>query len=275
MFSPYYALARRLRPADPEEHCAINLALYRPRGSRWAMTERGRGALARRADELRVGPSRVAREGGDVVFEVDEITVPIPGRLRGQIRFRPTIATMSAFVLDGAGRHRWRPYAPLGRVEVTFDRPAMSWAGDAYLDGNDGDEPLESAFTSWHWMRSAGEHEALVHYDVLRRDQSRFSLALRFDHDGASPTAAPASVALPPTLWRVSREARSEGEARVVRTLEDAPFYARSLVETTLAGRRAVAVHESLSLTRFSQPIVQMMLPFRMPRRAGPKPHGA
>jgi carotenoid 1,2-hydratase len=49
-------------------------------------------------------------------------------------------------------------------------------------------------------------------------------------------------------------------------TLEDTPFYARSVLETEVFGKRATAMHESLSLTRFSKPWVQAMLPFRMPR---------
>ena len=34
VFSPYYAWSGR---TDPYNHCAINLALYGPRSSRWAM----------------------------------------------------------------------------------------------------------------------------------------------------------------------------------------------------------------------------------------------
>jgi carotenoid 1,2-hydratase len=50
--------------------------------------------------------------------------------------------------------------------------------------------------------------------------------------------------------------------------LEDTPFYARSLIETTLGGTKVAAVHESLSLDRVANPCVRLMLPFRMPRRA-------
>jgi carotenoid 1,2-hydratase len=48
--------------------------------------------------------------------------------------------------------------------------------------------------------------------------------------------------------------------------LEDAPFYARSLLDGGYGGQPAAIMHESLSLRRFRQPIVQAMLPFRMPR---------
>ena len=67
----------------------------------------------------------------------------------------------------------------------------------------------------------------------------------------------------------MARETRSEDRDRtvVLKTLEDSPFYARSLVKATLFGERTVAMHESLDLDRFRNPIVQSMLPYRMPRR--------
>ena len=59
---------------------------------------------------------------------------------------------------------------------------------------------------------------------------------------------------------------RNGGQARVVRTLVDAPFYSRSEIRTRLLGREATAVHESLSLDRFASPAMYAMLPFRVPR---------
>ncbi len=41
------------------------------------------------------------------------------------------------------------------------------------------------------------------------------------------------------------------------------------IYETELDGSRVRGVHESLSLQRFANPIVRLMLPFRMPRVAG------
>ena len=74
---------------------------------------------------------------------------------------------------------------------------------------------------------------------------------------------------LPRTLWGVRRNARSEdGDPRLIKTLEDTPFYVRSMVGTTLQTLPVVAIHESLSLTRVANPIVRAMLPFRMPRRS-------
>ena len=58
------------------------------------------------------------------------------------------------------------------------------------------------------------------------------------------------------------------GDAHVRRTLEDTPFYARSVVSARFADASHDWVHESLSLDRFANPLVRLMLPFRMPRRA-------
>jgi carotenoid 1,2-hydratase len=81
---------------------------------------------------------------------------------------------------------------------------------------------------------------------------------------------APGEVALPRTRWQLPRRTRSEAgqEARLLKTLEDAPFYSRSLIEAGLFGSRAVSFHESLSLDRFRTRWVQCLLPFRMPRIA-------
>jgi carotenoid 1,2-hydratase len=53
----------------------------------------------------------------------------------------------------------------------------------------------------------------------------------------------------------------------VVSLLEDSPFYARTLLRVRTEEGEADAFHESLSLARFRNPVVQAMLPFRMPRR--------
>jgi carotenoid 1,2-hydratase len=54
-----------------------------------------------------------------------------------------------------------------------------------------------------------------------------------------------------------------------VRTLEDTPFYARSLLSVgNNAGVARLAMHESLDLERFRSPWVRRLLPFRMRREA-------
>jgi carotenoid 1,2-hydratase len=80
----------------------------------------------------------------------------------------------------------------------------------------------------------------------------------------------PPTRKLTATGWRIGRETRADtdSQASVIRTLEDTPFYARSLVSTQLLGAPVTAVHESLNLNHFASRWVQTLLPFWMPRRA-------
>ncbi len=270
VFSPYYARARGRGPADPMDHCAMNVVLYGPGRKRWALTERGRGSVVRSERALAIGRSSMALDGNGVTVDVDEVTTPVPGRLRGRIRLRPSGFTPGPYPLDGAGRHRWWPLAPASRVEVAFTNPALSWSGAAYFDMNHGDAPLERDFIEWDWCRTPLRSGAAgVLYNVLRRDGTRESLALRCSATGDVESVEPPPPALlpPGPIWRMSRPTRSPDPGlRVVRTLEDTPFYTRSEIEGRTWGEPARAVHESLSMDRFTKPWVQALLPFRMPR---------
>ena len=235
------------------------------------MTERGRTALRRSATELAIGPSTVTFDGQSVVFHLDERSTPWGSPVRGIVRVTPTAMTNRTFALDAAGAHRWSPLAPIAHVEVDLGKPHLHWTGRGYLDTNDGDCPLESSFQNWHWARATTRDSATILYDVRPLDGAARCLTLRIDQDGGVTEMAPPPVAmLPKSRWRVARAARADAgtSARVLATLEDAPFYARSLIATHVHGEAMTAVHESLSLTRFDTRWVQCLLPFRMPRRA-------
>ncbi len=273
MFSPYYAWSRRFGPdtagADPLRHCAINVALYGHRSRRWALTERGRDAVSRDANRLTIGPSSLAWDGTTLTVRINEVTAPLPSRIRGEVRLHPTAVEHRVATLDKAGRHRWRPIAPCARIEVDLDRPALHWSGPAYCDTNVGDAPLEADFVRWDWSRGQTDDGTTVLYDVTCRDGARLALAMRYDAaGGVTDFDPPAEQALRRTRWGVARGVRGDTAeaARVVATLQDTPFYARSLVATRLLGTPMVAMHESLDLERFRSPWVQAMLPFRMPR---------
>lgn len=269
VFSPYYAWSGWKNPFD---HCAINVALYRLDGSggRWAMTERRADQLERSAQHFAVGPSSLHYTGSELVADIFEICVPIPSRLKGRIRLIPEVETQASFDLDPNGRHIWRPLAPRARVELTFDSPNLSWSGDGYFDTNSGQEPLERAFAHWHWGRAHRGDDLRLFYDVINRSGPRRATYLKVSHDGTVSEAAPTPQRhLGGTFWGIDREAWSDGPepARVIKTLEDAPFYARSALESQLEGERVLMMHETLNLDRLRMPIVRAMLPFRMPRR--------
>lgn len=277
VFSPYYRRAWRRGRADAEQHCAINVALYSPGAGRWAMTERGRRHVDRGAAHFAVGPSSLRWHDDRMDITLDEIANPLPRRIRGTVRVHTAGLCRHVAALDDAGRHRWGPIAPCARVEVALDRPALRWSGHAYLDSNEGDEPVTEPFTTWDWMRAPlADGSTAVVYDV-RQSAGRADrvIGARFRPDGsAEPLPLPARHTLPRTGWGIHRAVRAEppsaggAPVAVLRTLEDTPFYARSLVRTRLAGETVEAMHETLSATRFGTPWVQALLPWRMPRRA-------
>lgn len=270
MFSPYYAWSGW---RDPLNHCAINVALYKlDGGGAWAMTERGQKQLRRDATTLEIGPSAVSWDGEKLTARIDEITAPIPSRLRGHIRLSPTIVMNQRFPLDAEGRHTWQPIAPRARVEVAFDSPDVRWSGEGYFDSNSGVEPLQDGFRQWTWARAHLARDVGLFYDAERRDGTRQSLALRVDHAGAiEPVAPPPMAAIARTGWGLERQAWRDGDRLpgIRKTLEDTPFYARTALEGAAFGERAAIMHESLSLDRLRSPVVRAMLPFRMPRIVG------
>jgi len=269
VFSPYYAWARRRGQADPLDHCAFNVALY-GRRHLWSMTERSRTAVRRSHSSLAIGPSSIESDAGALSIAVREATFPRPGRIAGRIRVVPEATPGDSYALDVAGKHLWQPLAPRARVEVKLDQPALQWTGTGYVDSNAGDEPLEDAFSDWQWSRAhLDDGSTVVTYEVVRRTGSPLKLALLFAADGSARRFEPPPVIeVERTGWRLGRSARSERSDRtaVIRTLEDAPFYARSILATQLLGARATTMHERLALDRFRSLWVQCLLPFRMPR---------
>lgn len=268
VFSPYYARARRKGAADPENFCALNVALYGRSKHRWAMTERGRGAVLRDAAHFRVGPSSMRWENGTLVIAIDEVTVPIPSRIRGEVRLTPSAICGHVVPLDPAEQHYWRPVAPVARIEARFASPMLSWNGAGYHDSNWGAVPLEDSFESWVWARAATKQGASIIYDTVLAGGAHKGFALAIAETGqVTEKPIPPRVEMPTTFWRMKRHMPAHGLFRQMGLLEDSPFYARTLLRLEADGEKAFAFHESLSLARFRNRIVQMMLPFRMPRR--------
>ena len=261
VFSPYYAWAGRRRPLD---HVGLNVGLYGRGVRRWTLTERRERHLERTTERLTLGPSAVRWDGETMAFHIDERGAPLPRAVRGRIELRPRLRVDEPFALDAHGRHAWHPWAPVCDVRVAMDAPRVTFRGTGYLDANWGTEPLEDGFRSWNWARCARpDGGATLHYDAHPRQGRRRAMRVEIDARGTVRTAQDTmDESLPGcAVWRMPRSG-PEG-SRVVQTLEDTPFYSRSRL-TTPAGE---AVHESLDLDRFSNPIVRAMLPFRMPRR--------
>ncbi|GGI72354.1 carotenoid 1,2-hydratase [Polymorphobacter multimanifer] len=272
VFSPYYKASGRGRP---EDHVSLNVALYGPKGKRWAqrwtMTERGEKALWRDTRTLRIGPSQLHWDGEALVIDVHEVNALIPLPVRGRIRLVPQVLGQRRFRLDPSGKHVWEPLAPRARVEVHMTDPDVRWSGTGYLDANHGSEALEDGFADWQWSRAhLANGDTAVIYEGKLRSGEDFGMALRIGTDGNAEVAEmPAAVTLPRTLWQVARTTRADAGhvTRIRATWEDTPFYSRTALATRFWGEPVHAVHESLSLDRFRSGIVQWMLPWRMPRR--------
>lgn len=265
-FSARYARARRTGAAAPADFVAMNVALHGPGTSAFCLTERGASALDRRAHALEIGPSRWTHAGRGLVVRFDERAAPFGGRVAGEVRVALGDVGGDDVALDAEGRHRWRPLAPVARAEVTLSAPSSRFGGVAYVDTQHGDEPLEDAFRRWTWSRVRRGDETLVCFDVERRDGSPLSMSRRFGPASRVGARDPARERLPRTSWRLDRTCRSEGVPRLLRSLEDGPCYARALVETTLDGRPATAIHEVLDLDRLRAGWVRFLMPFRTRR---------
>ncbi len=236
------------------------------------MTERSRRQIRRDASEFVIGPSQVRWSGDALEVRISEVCAPLPWRLEGCVRLIPQGLCDFVAPLDRAGRHRWGPIAPCARVEVDLSHPAARWQGHAYMDSNEGDEPVDRAFVDWDWSRAslAGGDTAVI-YDVREPQGAGRVIARRFRPDGGhEPFEAPPRHSLPSSMWRIGRSVRAEASAPPVlmETLEDTPFYVRSKIRSRLLGEEVISIHETLDVPRVTSLPVRLMLPFRMPRRS-------
>jgi carotenoid 1,2-hydratase len=249
----------------------MNVALYSRGASAWALEERPVPDIARAAEHLTIGNSTVRWDGGRLRAEIAERTTPLGRPVRGRVLIHPQAETKLELPIDEVGEHRWWPVAPLARIEVEFSEPRLSFTGHGYHDANAGAAALEDTFANWNWSRARAPSGALLTYDVDCASGARRSLAFRVSPRGdVQGVDRVQSARLPGTIWGLERRTRvDEGQsARVVRNLEDGPFYARALVDTQLDGRRILAMHETLAAHRLRRRWVRALVGFRM-RRTG------
>ncbi len=275
VFSPYYARARRDGAVDPLDHSAMNVALYHRGSSVWSLNERRRDEVHRDASSLTLGASTVRWDRDTLVISLVERTTPfLPARVLGDnrivgtVRLHPRVRTEAPHALDAGELHRWWSVAPLARVEVELTEPRISWKGDGYHDANAGDGPLEETFRAWDWTRASTPDGAAILYDAETLDGRRAPHGRRITLDGRiEALEGPVRAPLPRSTWGIDRATRSDhGRATLTKTLEDTPFYARSVLSTRLLGHDVSAMHESLDLTRFQRRWVQALIPFRTRR---------
>ena len=280
VFSPWYRFASRHKAAAAQNHCCLNVALYGKPGSfinrRWAMTERSAQSVHRTTNEFTIGPSRMVWDGKAITFDICEVGVPIPQKVIGTVKVHPHGFSRHLWALDAAAAHHWGPIAPSATVEVTMREPSIRWSGHGYFDANEGTQPVNQidtpVFVDWDWSRaSMSDGSTAVIYDVRQAaGLPERVLALKFSKDASTVESfePPAKQTLAPTLWRIKRQMRSDIAVvpRVLQTLEDTPFYARSILQSGLLGESVTSLHETLDIGRLTSMSTQLMLPWRMPR---------
>ncbi|WP_349252102.1 carotenoid 1,2-hydratase [Ciceribacter sp. L1K23] len=277
VFSPYYHWSGRRRP---ENHIAFNIALYAPGRNFWAMTERSVTSLTRNAKRLTIGDSSMEMADGRLSIRFNETALPWPGQRAWPTPISGSIDIMSegvcgeVFPLDETGHHFWSPRMAKASASIACSAlPGGGWRGRAYHDLNFGDRPVEEDFIGWDWARGSGSHDddTVILYDALLRGGGRKRLALQTGGHELRRIGMPHRRNLPRGFWgvRCGVPCDDDRSAVITRRLEDSPFYTRSIVETVVNGRTLHMVHETLDCVRLGNPLVRLMLPFRMPRRPG------
>ena len=239
---------------------------------RFTMTDRGRTALRQTPDILTVGPSSIRWTGDQLVIDIDEISSPpIISRVRGRITLTPIALTNVELPLTADGAHIWRPFAPTSRINVNLEAKGWQFDGHGYFDANFGTRPLEDDFSYWTWGRFPTSAGSTCFYDATRRDGTKLNAAMAFGSDGtAQHIKAPTPVPFKRSLWALRRETPADKGtiARQIKPMLDAPFYNRSVVETTVNGETVQGVFEAVDLNRYASPLLKPMLACRVPRRA-------
>jgi carotenoid 1,2-hydratase len=275
-FSPAYARAREAPGAPPDAlgYCSINVALYGEKKRAWALHERPIKAEDRAPDGVLIGQSSMRWQGDRLCVDIDERTTPFGRPVRGKVSLYPELLSGLALQIDARGEHRWWPVSPLARIEVDLPEPGLRFTGHGYYDANAGQVPLEAAFDTWSWSRARAADNAYLTYDVAGLSGERRSLAFKISARGEVADLAPVwSTPLRRSVFGLSPRARVDyGEpCRVVRSLEDGPFYARALVATRLDSQPVIAMHESLAAQRLRRGWVRWLVKHRMRRSHEPR----
>ena len=269
VFSPAYAKARRAQRGTPLAYAAVNVVLYGGNTSEWALSEYDLTSAHLDPDRLTIGRNHLHWDQDTLVLRFDETTAPFPRwpskRLAGEVRLTPSTLFHETYALHPS--HLWRPIAPVAHAEVIVDEPYVRFTGSAYHDFNAGENPLEHDFLGWSWSRRSAPEKTQILYDVQPLDGPDLKIGKVFHADGKTQPIDPKIVhKLPSTRWRMPRSIREEegAKTRLVRTLEDAPFYSRTWLEVEQGGQVDPVMHESIQLDRFRRRFVQTLLRFRV-----------
>lgn len=266
VFSPHYFKSLRGDRSQAERFCAFNLGVYSKGQRRWVLSEYDETRISRDASSFSLGANRLSFDGDNLHIEICDRAVPLPRSVTGSITVKPKCLTDQPLTLEDGGCQTWWPFAPSAHIEVALTSPNLRWQGKGYFDTNYGAVPLQQSFREWHWSRQhVGKATRIAYMTELHEGQGP-ELSLIIHKDGRIEYGEPLPLhELPRGLWRMRRPISAAETPTLMQTLEDTPFYTRSIVAIPRCAG-ALTMHESLSLDRFVQPWVQRLLPFRTRR---------
>jgi carotenoid 1,2-hydratase len=209
----------------------------RARGDAWVLSEYG-PARSERAPGRCVGAAAWRGRATALVVRFDERTAVFGQRVAGVVRLFPSALPAAPSGPRQPRAHTWWGVAPHAHVEAELTHPALAARGRVPRRELRR-RAARGGVLDWSWSRASLVDRAAVLYDARRVDGSRAAARAGVPRDGrVEPLEAPRRVELGRSRWWLPRTTRTDGgEARVVRTLEDTPFYARSELETSLGGR--------------------------------------
>lgn len=257
-FSARYS-SRAAYGARPEEHSAINFALYES-GKRvaWVMTEYGKGSWL--DGDVAIGGSslRIDRSG-NVTIEIAERTALWGRPVEAKISLEPLAPGLRELELVPGAAHYWHPRAPYARAKVEVASHEINFEGRGYFDSNRGAELLGPQLPGWRWARLHTRTATEVLYEppdstiqvwsgdsgtALRRNPER---PLELTRTG---WGLPVPRSFAPASWPSLSEPTM---------LESSPFYAR--MQCAAPGAELLA--EVADFRRFHRPTVRWMARFR------------
>ncbi len=259
-FSSGYS-ARAPKGARPDEHSAVNFALYR-NGVRkaWVLSEYPASEWSAGDDRVRIGHSSLAvGADGRVTVEIDERSAPWGRRVRARIELRPLGPGHPELELVPGQPHYWRPRAPHAEARVEVDDPEVAFSGAGYFDANRGAELLGGGVPGWRGARlHRGDHTEIVY------EPPGSTVRVLADAQRVTVEREPArDVRVTRTRWGLevpeSFDTRSGPARPSPMLLESSPFYAR--VQASAPGGELLG--EVADFRRFHRPSVRWMARFR------------
>lgn len=262
-FSPYYRLAALRHQANPLDHNAVFVALYRfGRLYAYHFTRFPRAQIevtARLPGSLRFGPNRLTMNGtGDCRLTLADENAN-RRLLQGDLRFVfPPLVSQAMEDPRADETHFWLPAAPACRVSgrITLRETQNSGAeeiafrGHGYHDHNWGRLPFADSIRDWYWARVTLEREraALLYHVRSQSVEKRTSHLLLFEsgrlvhhNAGAQVRLSRTAVSGFGTVYATQLLAES-GDLRACfrlgARLDSAPFYLRTLCSADVTWRQ-------------------------------------